>query len=173
MATEWLGLVCVLVLCNGQWNEINWVRGMCFFSLGIYLRWNGVWVMNALRKVPGYLLWFVGAGLSFFSVSFVSAFGLIAVVGTCVLSVAFWKTIPSWRCPKLLTSSAFPIFVLHGAVEFGFGAAFMALGVKGAVDSSLVAYFLQIFGIVAVCLGICLILRHLTPRLSNVLFGGR
>lgn len=173
MAAECLGFACVLMLCKDQWNEINWIRGMCFFSLGVYMRWNGVWVMNAVRKVPCYFCWIVGGALSFVNIAYVSVFGLIGVAGACVLAVAVWKSIPAWRGPKWLTSSAFPIFVLHGAVLLGFAEMFRALGVWESVVSSIVAYFLQICGAVAVCLGICLILRRVTPRLSSVLFGGR
>lgn len=171
MAFEWLLYVCVMMFRQGQWNEINWVKGACLFSLGIYMRWNGVWVMKCFSEIPVLLCWFIGIVISFVNITYVSAFGLVQSVGLCFLAVAVWRTIPSCQWPKWLTSSAFPIFLLHGAV-LAFSEVFL-FRITGDGVLSLCWWLLQVVCVVGICLALTFIMRRFAQSLSCVIFGGR
>lgn len=173
IAFEWLAYAVVLMLCKNEWNEINWIHGAFFFSVGIYLRWNGTWVIRVIQKIPTWLLWLVGVVILFVNMTYISVFGVVNEIGMFSIAVALWKTISDLECPKWLTRSAFPIFVLHGGVLVGLRLLFIWCGLQHIVDQSMMALFMQIVCVVAVCVLVAQIIRRLSPTLASLLFGGR
>lgn len=96
--------------------------------------------------------------------------GLIEIF---VVMIALWLVVPTCQWPRWLTSSAFPMFLLHSAVITCFMAIFRVTGTKAFMGSSLLSFFVQSAAVVLICVGISFLLRKWLPKFSSIVFGGR
>lgn len=150
-----------------------WMKGVCFFSLGAYLRWNGDALGHFVGRIPRWILVLPAGLLLFADKGFQMPIPLRSLFEIFAVMIALWSVVPACPWPRWLTGSAFPIFLLHSAVITGFMAIFSVTGTKAIMESSILSFFAQIVGVILICVGISFLLRRSLPRLSSIAFGGR
>lgn len=144
------------------------VSGFFWFTLGLFLRlhpclirlpiWGGVTLLIATLGVEvGAFLWLPQQSI---------CARLIPFVGGLTLMLAVWSIIPGKAWPRWLTSTAFPIYLMHWFVLFPLA------GLLGYPASFPIYLFFVIVGIV-LPLACTHVLRHCCPKTASLLFGGR
>lgn len=160
----------------------GWFRGLAFFAIGVYLRhypieigrwrfWRAMKWGRGLCLVLALLPWLFGA--------FLARQGLDAIVQrielpTLLTSVYFlFEAIPDSPWPKWLTSCAFPIYLIHGAVLVIFVATCHAVGLKNYLSHCSIVFYVLFWG---AAIGVSIVATLLLRRirwLSLIAFGGR
>lgn len=125
--------------------KMAWMKGVCYFSLGAFLRWQGGAVRDVIERLPG--------GHT------------IVGLGRSLPLGGMW---PAW-----MTSCAFPVFLLHKAVITLLVGVWQSVGIKAVILSSVTAYFLQVVVVILICIGVTNALRRHCSKLAGFLFGGR
>lgn len=145
------------------------LTGLLYFSIGMWLRvqeeelkqGHGMEILRRCRY------WLLIGGLA---LVVLSAFGHYAggsrlqiarVLFVPPLLLAFWSFLPTKPFPVWLTSSAFPIFLIH--------IIFLRLPWPAVCYHWPVRWVIGFVG----ALLLTLILRHVFPRMASLLFGGR
>ena len=150
------------------------IHGIAYFSLGIYLRIGG-WRIDRPRLLYG-LSW-IALGVCYVVRILAlhrGAQSAIAFYCTVPLAmIAVWSIMPCAAWPKKLTSCSFPIYLLHPfCLYFMYGIAGV-LGYGDIAGRSAVAYVLAFLLATAGCFALTFALRRFTPKMSEVMFGGR
>lgn len=144
------------------------LHGIVWFSLGVQLRLTKVpsvsFVMAVACWVLGAVLW----GIVRMPIPAMLA-NTIGTLTVPVLACALWASIPASRWPVLLTTSSFPIFLMH----------LIFIGLLQMVPShipgteSLFGIFVHWLVPIGASILVALLLRHVVPSISTFLFGGR
>ena len=153
------------------------LRGIFYFSLGLFLRLHGV-AWNSLRW-RGVLVLCLGALLLLardilVTHKLVNISKIVYAISVPLALYGLWTLVPKTKWPRWLTSAAFPVYVLH----YRFVLAVIVLvairtGMVAAETSGALPYLMS--GILAfgISLVLTFLLRRLFPRVAAILFGGR
>ena len=127
--------------------KICWVRGLVFYSLGIWVRFNSDCFATCWNK-------------------FLSTWGNF-------IGVKKWMLFLFRPWPKWLIGSAFPMFLIHPFVLTILIAFFKLIGVKELMENSWWSWWLQMVVTLAACIVFTVLFRRVFPRCSALCFGGR
>ena len=189
-----IGLLAFVIFCEcvsawlvhgvQDWHRVfvirGWFQGMSCFSIGIYLRQNPVHITfgNGWRGI------FTGVCLAFSVLPWLlkafiaqNGFDMIArgmELPVLLISVFFlFEAVPHSAWPNWLTSCAFPIYLVHGAILILFLAVCRALGLKDYLQHCSF-WFYVLYWMVAIAVSIMITLLMRKVRwLAGVAFGGR
>lgn len=160
----------------------GWFSGLSFFAIGVYLRYNPIEIgrLRFWRTLRwGSWLCLVLALLPWLFRAFLARQGFNAIVHyvelpILLLSVCFlFESIPNSPWPKWLTSCAFPIYLIHGAVLVIFVATCRAVGLKDYLSHCSIVFYVPFWAAaVGVSIAATLLLRKVR-WLSSFAFGGR
>lgn len=142
-------------------------RSMAYFVAGIAVRYYPIKLDLSLRKrLTLLLVMFVLVMLRPFV--FEPSWALIPLV----LSIVFLN-VPCRALPKWLTSSAFPIYLLHLFVLGFWRKALAVLPFGSLLKSTWYGYLVQTAIVFGASLLLCLAMRRWLSRVSSIVFGGR
>lgn len=144
------------------------VSGFFWFTLGLFLRrhpltarlsaWGGAAVVVATLAVEvAVFLWLPSDSMWA---------RLVPFVGGIVLMPAVWAMVPSRAWPRWLTSTAFPVYLMHWFALF-------PLAGLLSYPSSFPVYLLFVAAGILLPLAVTCALRRWLPKTACVLFGGR
>ncbi len=155
----------------------GWLKGSLYFSLGVWLRWHpirasviGRWPYKIILVLLAFFPWWMLAMIENGGDS-----GVLRVMNVCLPPVsllAVWLLVPHLKWPRILTTCAFPVFLLHSAVITIIIGVLKGAGVKEMAQSSCAAYFVEIFVVITLSSLIAIGLKKI-PRVSAFIFGGR
>ncbi len=188
-----IGLVAFVLLCEYAsvgisrgihgWTKVfaiqGWFRGLAFFAIGVYLRNNpipvGKWWIS--RSTFGKALCFALAFAPWIIGDLMEKNGLEAPPVTLAIILAsgffLFLSVSESPWPKWLTSCAFPIYLIHGAVLVVFAAVSKAIGIKGYLSHCAFAFYVVYWASVT-CVSVLLAMAiKRTKLLSSLAFGGR
>ena len=142
------------------------LRGLTYFSLGIYVRVNRF----KLNKSTCNILSIVGI-IIFAATCFSSGMAsrLFDVLMVPFMMIGMFVIVGHIRIPGLLTSNAFPLYLIHGIVAYCISAIYGLSGIKGCFVFGLLKWAVSILSSIIVSMT----MRNLLPRFSKVAFGGR
>ena len=153
----------------------SWADGILSFGVGVFLRWNGDWLSSIVvqkgRICLGWVLLTCGLTAPIVNV----CYGVWApvIVSAFMLMAGAWLVIPDMHLPKFLTSMAFPMYVMHGFVIFLVAIVTRVTGLRPLAQTSTLAYLVQVVLVISVCVFAILLIRKLSPKASQIIFGGR
>lgn len=147
------------------WHGFS-LQGLLCFSLGLWLHDRNIRVDLKL----GFALLCMGALLNSVSSNFPSGFtNVLNALSWACFGVALWSLVPTCKWPSVLTSAAFPIYLMHN-LFIGWMQSFPSVVPS---TSSFCGFLLFWFvPVVASILTACVI-RRSAPRVSRIVFGGR
>ena len=153
----------------------SWADGILSFGVGVFLRWNGDWLSSiVVRKGRVCLGWvLLTCGLTAPIVNVCYGVWAPVIVSAFMLMAGAWLVIPDMHLPKFLTSMAFPMYVIHGFVIFLVAIVTRVTGLRPFVQTSNVAYMVQVVLAIVICVIAVSWMRKLFPRFSSMVFGGR
>ena len=152
----------------------SWSDGILSFGVGVFLRWNGDWLSSLVRRCGACLGWvLLIGGLTAPIVNVCYGVWAPVIVSAFMLMAGVWLVIPDMQLPKFLTSAAFPMYVTHGFVIFIFAIVTRVTGLRPLVQTSTLAYLVQVVLAISICVSVILLVRKLFPRVTQVIFGGR
>ena len=147
------------------------LRGIAYFTLGLAVR------LQILRLPSNAILPLIlGICLLVAKVVFQDVGGVAALLDFCMvipLGMGLFAQMRRVSLPKLLTSSAFPLYLVHIKFVFLTTVILIVVGLRGQMDESIpIALARGLFAVAASVL-FAFLVRELAPRLSQCLFGGR
>lgn len=153
------------------------VRGLFYFSLGLYVRQNYGLFRQKLYKGCS-LIAFAGIALCVVRVlaeyygyrrmaTFLCAFQLPFL--TCFM----WCVCGRFQISNRWTSLSFPLYVTHMVVILIITAIYAALGIGGSGNITVVKGVARFVLGLSIALCLCLSLRKVFPGASKIIFGGR
>ncbi len=193
---RWMGAVSLMafvLLCEyanegicrsiHDWAKVfaiqGWFRGLAFFAIGVYLRNNPVPVdkWGISRSAFGKALCFALAFVPWIIGDLLEKNGIVASplsLAIILASVFFsFQSMSDSPWPKKLTSCAFPIYLIHGAVLVVFAAVSKALGIKEYLARCSFAFYV-VYWASATCMSILFAMTIKQSKwLATISFGGR
>lgn len=169
------GLVCPYAPLP-DWGKLNElarigpipVLGLFYFSVGVAIRLRAI--RFTVTRLPGAFFAVIGFGLAIVRVVCVRA-GVELVGAYCgfasipFLLYGIWRVIPVSSAPRILATSAFPIYVVH---KF-----FYPLVENWWNKNTLGGYIMTFVGVFVLSLTMACLIRKMSPRFAAVVFGGR
>lgn len=151
---------------------LSWVEGALCFGVGIWLRCNAEKLTVFRKKIQkcGWIMVFLGVTMPIVHVVWGAEIPIM--VSSLMLICGLWLVILDMHLPKVLTSAAFPMFLLHKFFLFA-DHVLECTVMLPAVRTSNCMYVLRALAIIACCVLFSKIMRTLCPRLSSIAFGGR
>lgn len=187
-----VGILCLFVLVlvvpawlpkAADWHEdfakIAWLRGLLWFSLGVFLRWNPVRI-SVLNRCDGWIGGLIALGFAIIPWAILAMipdlplilYELIKNVIIAISLFAGWTVMPDVQLSKKITNCSFPIFLLHYAVLTMLVGVYRLCGIKEFAKGSQMMYFVT----VSLTIGISLLLTFRIKKvgwLTKIAFGGR
>lgn len=184
-----LSLIGIAILCFAlrpfsDWAHNDWymffnygisLEGILYFSAGIYLR---KYPFSQLSKHRAYI--FLASGLGLFAIKAlllyygypVLAFriGFVAIPTTLL---GGYFSLPDIKVPKFLETVSFPVYMLHVMILSALGSRPVRDGGVFVATNSLTLYFFHILVGFLGSILVAWILFRFTPKLAEILFGGR
>ena len=170
--------------CN-EWSRLfaiqGWFRGLSFFSIGVYLRFNPIRVgcLRIIHAIEG-RWWAVAlALLPWICGAFASKHGFEMIVRALHLPILLtsifflFEAVPSMSWSKWLVSCAFPIYLIHGAVLVLFAALIRFLGLREYLSRCSLVFYLAYWGAVLGVSIVAALLFRKAKWLAALAFGGR
>ena len=149
------------------------LRCLFYFSTGCTLRlWGGFIIRHTYAVasvVLGLLLYFANHNLNIPNQDITSLANALSAV---FLLVGFWHFTPANRWPVFLTENAFALYVLHTPIIYLTGVVYKALKLTSFATSITGVCIFTIFYIASSCF-LGNVIRHKTPKLATLFFGGR
>lgn len=147
-----------------KWLLVGWLRALSYFSVGIYLRYNGGNSVGA--KVPRLVAvaMFVVAAASF-SLDFPGR----VFFATPLAIVGLWYMLRSVSLPTTMTSCAFPIYLIHSFVGVVLSGVGSAIVLAPTATWWMTRFVLMFLGSLIVAMAI----KRVVPTISRLIFGGR
>lgn len=158
---------------------VHWfisLRGLAYFSLGIYLR------NNPIRKklngacalfILGSMAYLLGLWLSVESTGTAIASRALMWGGTPVMLLSVWMYMPEKRWLISLTRCSFAMFLMQSALITLTIGALRVCSLKEWGYTTISGYFLRLLLVVSVAIVLSNFLYTFSPRLSRLMFGGR
>lgn len=157
--------------------RIAWVKGLCYFISGIWLRWNGKLASECIRRVPNVVFLAIGTGLfivdNYCGLVGYQWYGACRTLGFPFAMIGIWRVVSYRRWPSWLTQSAFPMYLCHSAIITVFLGVSRTMVLSTETTSSLSFYLLEYVFTLLGCVGIAVCLRRMVPKFYRVVFGGR
>ena len=174
---SWLLFVCWKMVGSLIYPGINAffeyglsLSGVWAFSFGICIRMYGFqpprvffYVCTALACMLWSITWVV---VGYFKLNVRGGYLLPFFIPCCAYSV--WELMPSSPLPKLLTSSSFPIYLMH-YLFIVFVEKSCLLQRPSTIGGYLLYWSVPVISYITVAYG----LRSICPKVASVLFGGR
>jgi len=144
------------------------LRGLSYFSLGIYIRSNRYRLSAIVRT----LLSIVGVVL-FMMTCFLSgvAARLLDVLMIPFMMIALFSVIRHIDISNRLMSYSFPLYLIHGMVAYWVSAIFGTIGIGG--HPLFVLGIIRWFSVIVFSILIAAAIRKCLPNFSRFAFGGR
>lgn len=143
--------------------------GLLYFSIGVFLQ-----TFKPSLQSKTFLMWCGTIGLllivsklllTYLNLPFEPMLRRLALP---FLIYFVWHFTPAVKWPQFLTSSSFPIFLMH---LIFLPLCFVVLCTLPMAD--IVKNMIAFIGSIAMSIGVSVLLRHYTPKMAAVLFGGR
>ena len=146
--------------------------GALYFCIGVFIQSRGF--SDRHHPLCAILCALIGLSLLTLRILFaykgICPFWRMACVKLSIPLVmyAIWNFMTTMKLPSWLTACSFPIYLIHMLLM-----SYMAIALKRLTFGELTQAFIMFFGSIAGSIGITLLLRRYTPKVSAILFGGR
>lgn len=154
------------------------LRGLCYFTIGIALRYCRFGFMLECSRTVSFVLLIVGVGLLFLKVIFLREVALKAAAVTDIIMVpmlcaGFFITARNICLPRWLVDNAFAIYLIHMKVLLLTMPVIVIAGIKEKLGVSVALWIARFAVAASISLFTAVLLKKYVPRCSSVLFGGR
>lgn len=172
------GIYCTFVYFSNAWDYFISIRGLAYFTLGAAIRMDIFKrVYECLNKGKAVVL-IMGIGMLLMklvawrhgSVRLGNLFDFLMVLP---LMLCVWELCKYVRLPRVCAANSFSLYLMHSYFLLFSIAILVVIGARGAMDGSVVVFFMRWLFAIIVSLGTAELLRRYLPKISNVLFGGR
>lgn len=165
-----------MIPVDGEGWKVDFYRsnlfwGFVYFAVGVYLRWNPMVIHH--RRGVGIGAALLAIAMQVYCLQAMTYSDLCYMISTPIIMLALWCLVPAISLRKSWGGASFAIYVLHPFVITVVIAVARVIGLKDALQHSVIAYFLQVPVIVCFIVGMVGLARHLCPRLTAFLLGGR
>ena len=151
------------------------IRGLLYFTIGICLRLKAsslavgrAWWSSMLSG------WLILIGENFMRLNGIGPFtGAVEALSVPFLLVGIFAIVPTVKLPKVLTQSAFPIFLSHNIFLSTAAMGFAAIGMHGNSRYDLLMMVARSTFAICMCVTFSVALRKLCPKAASLAFGGR
>ena len=169
-----LGVLCLCSLLAASFifeqnHFLPWLGVFCFV-FGGFIRFYPIALDKTATRITLIIIALLALSLTLLSQLNVRGGGVVVPLAALL---TLWIIMPAIRLPKMLTSLAFPIYLIHPFIYFGLFKGEALLGFKNYSGSHLsvhLLFFIMAFG---VSLLIGLVLKRYFPRIASLVFGGR
>ena len=167
-------VVCDLSIASSK--ILHWfisLRGLAYFSLGIYLRNNPIRKLrgSSMLLIIGTVVYLLGLWLS------IELSGILSRAlmwgGTPIMLLSVWTKISEKKWPIFLTRCSFAIFLMQSALITLLIGVLRVCSLKEWGYTTISGYFLRLLLVVSVAIVLSNFLFKFLPRLSRLMFGGR
>lgn len=174
-----LALLCVVPSEAGTgrsiWSITMSVEGCAFFTLGLSLRYWGrpTWCPAWMGYLSGALGLLLIAGSAWGS-AYHADWSLYAeMIGYTAALWGVWELMPCRPWPLLMTSSAFPLFLMHPFPISVWGIIVGSVASLQCVMSTFSGYLVVCVCVVMLTVAVTYLVRRCMPRVASIVFGGR
>lgn len=165
---------------KGWFNFLEYyvsIRGLCYFTLGIVLRYIHV-CDNGLQFVKKRLFLVLGSmgvllKILCMSYGYLGLAAIFDVIMVPVLGFGVFYALERVRFPSWLTRNAFPIYLLHQVFLLFSIVILTLLGLRGMMNTSIVIWVLRFVFALTLSFVSTILLRNYMPNVSRLLLGGR
>ena len=152
------------------------VRGLCYFTVGLWMRYVGGRYAMKMRKSFAYL--FMGGGgliikIVLFRYSFARIAVAIDVIMVPILMVGLFHVLRNVKLPICIVENVFAVYLTHQTFLLFSIVAVTALGLRNSLDMSIVIWLARFTFAVFMTMAIACCLRRYLPRVASFIFGGR
>ena len=161
-----------------MWDYFISIRGLAYFTIGAAIR------MGAFRTVHVYLhhgkVLFCILGSFCLMVKLITWRNGMEILGNLFdflmvapLMLLVWQICKYIRLPKMCIVNSFALYLMHSHFLLLSIAILIVIGLRDALDGSLVVFAMRLLFSVIVSLMLAVLMKRYFPKVSGFLFGGR
>ena len=166
---------------SADWHErfakVAWMRGLFWYSIGVWLRWNPIRLCDLRGWVKIVVL--LMAVFSWIGLSFLTNINMHSVLQTSLRNMviaisllSIWMLVPTSQWSNKLTSCAFPIFLTHSAIITLITGGYRLCGVKEYACNSGMMYCLTVALVIVLSMLFAMAMKK-SRWIVKIAFGGR